>query len=80
MTCAICGAETEPRLPMGLALRYSCSDCGDYRISTTLDAMINDRVFDIERTRVVLRFLRRQSPADEPTLDSDDRDLLIDPD
>ncbi|MGH8351601.1 MAG: hypothetical protein ACRES5_34385, partial [Pseudomonas sp.] len=70
---------TEPRLPMGLAFRYSCSDCGDYRISTTLDAMIGEKVFDIERTRVVLRFRRRQIPAEEPTLSSDDRDLLIDP-
>ncbi|MNJ53333.1 hypothetical protein D3C77_487180 [compost metagenome] len=78
MTCAICGAETEPRLPMGLALRYSCSDCGDYRISTSLDAMIGERVFDVERTRVVLRFRRRQNPAEEPVLNSDDWDLLID--
>lgn len=79
MTCAICGTETEPRLPMGLAVRYSCSECGDYRISTSLNAIIGDRVFDVERTRVVLRFRRRQSPADEPTLNSNDRELLIDP-
>jgi len=79
MTCAICKAETEPRLPFGLAFRYSCQDCGDYRISTTLDAVIGDRVFDIERTRVVLNFRRRQNSAEEALLSSDDQDLLIEP-
>ena len=79
MTCAICKVETEPRLPMGLAFRYSCPDCGDYRISTSLDAMVRGRDFDVERARVVLRFRRRQNSAEEPTLNSEDHDLLIDP-
>lgn len=79
MTCAICGAETRPGLPLGLALRYSCADCGVYRISTTLDALIGERVFDIERTRLVLNFRRRQSRTEEPLLNSEDQDLLINP-
>ena len=79
MTCAICGAETRPGLPLGLALRYSCADCGVYRISTTLDAVIGEKVFDVERSRLVLNYRRRQT-TEEPLLNFEDQDLLIDPD
>ena len=78
MTCAVCGAETRPGLPLGLALRYSCADCGVYRISMTLDAVIGEKVFDVERARLVLNYRRRQT-AEEPLLNFEDQHLLIDP-
>jgi hypothetical protein len=77
MTCAVCGAETRPALPLGIALRYSCPDCGVYRISTTLDAVIGEKVFDVERSRLVLNYRRRQT-TEEPLLNFEDQDLLID--
>jgi hypothetical protein len=46
----------------------------------TLSDVIGERVFDVERARLVLQFRRRQNRTEEPLLNFEDHDLLIDPD
>lgn len=92
MGCPICGnagAIEHPTFAGGL--RFDCPPCGGYFcISSTLETLAEGKEFDIGRTRAVLeakRERKRQEPLDpnrpqdlEPTLTSDDQELLIHPD
>ena len=78
-------------LSFGGGLRFHCVPCGGYfRISSTLDTISGDKVYDVARARLRLEEIREQKsreqndpnrPQDlEPTLSSDDEELLISPD
>lgn len=78
-------------LSFGGGLRFHCAPCGGYfRISSTLDAITGNKVYDVARARLRLEEIREKKsrepnepnrPQDlEPTLSSDDEGLLISPD
>lgn len=90
MLCIVCQSGGGEIDSMGGGRRFHCDGCGGYyRISDTLDAILGDKVFDIERTRTALdqrRAWLRDHPRGEgrdqdfePILNSTDTDLLIDP-
>ncbi|WP_130905347.1 hypothetical protein [Pseudomonas sp. Sample_22] len=91
MACPICGNEAAvEHQTFGGGLRFHCQPCGGFfRISSTLETYLEGKVFDIDRSRERLdadREQKRRGPQDpnrpqdlEPTLNSYDRELLIDP-
>ena len=91
MACPICGnADAVEHLTFGGGLRFSCAPCGGFfRISSTLETLATGKSFDVGRTRQLLeakREQKKQEPLDpnrpqdlEPTLTSDDDELLISP-
>jgi len=91
MACPVCRNEEAVEHPTyGGGLRFHCQPCGGFfRISSTLEAYLESKVFDIDRARQRLemdRERKRREPQDpnrpqdlEPVLSSNDQDLLIDP-
>lgn len=86
MTCFVCREEAQELPSFNGDYRFNCSGCGEFRVTTTLHSVIRNRVFDIERTREVLRLQKEQRRglpgwgADLPILNSDHQYLLRDPD
>lgn len=88
MVCIVCRENGREIESMGGGRRFHCEDCGGYyRMSSSLDAMLGDRKFDVERTRSVLQRRRadllehpRGEGRDqdfEPALISSDEHLLV---
>ncbi|WP_223513497.1 hypothetical protein [Pseudomonas sp. GL-R-26] len=88
MACTICGNEEAAEdKSFGGGLRFHCLPCGGFfRISSTLDTLAEGKIFNIDRSRErleELRELKKREPQDpnrpqdlEPTLTSDDQELL----
>lgn len=92
MACPICrNVDAVEDLSFGGGKRFHCLLCGGFfRISTTLNALSEGKLFDVDRTRERLdrqRELKKRQSTDpskvqnlEPLLGPEDKDLLIDQD
>jgi hypothetical protein len=91
MACPICkNIDAVEDLSFGGGKRFHCVPCGGFfRISSTLDALSEGKLYDVDRARERLdrqRELKKRQPTDpnrlqdlEPLLSSGDIDLLIVP-
>lgn len=91
MGCVVCLSEDGHEVrSFGGGRRFACVGCGGYfQVSSTLDALMGNKVFHVDETRRVLEQRRAtlaRQPLDpnnpqgrEPILNSDDRDLLVNP-
>jgi transposase-like protein len=83
MCCPLCGNHGARKdLSFGGGSRFYCEPCGGFfRISSTLDALAEGRIYDTKRARDRLEEQRKAHDQDpEPALGPDDADLLTDPD
>lgn len=85
MTCFVCRDEAEELPGFGGDHRFICGGCGEFRVTTTLHALVGDRVFEVGRTREELQRQRAERKgadgwgAELPVLNSEHQYLLIDP-
>ncbi len=74
MNCLVCGTAANQNPSSGDYLEIDCRDCGVFRISRSLIAVIYNRVFDVEKTRYFLANIPRT--GDIPTLSTLDEECL----
>ena len=74
MKCLVCGAAATENLSGGDYLEIDCPDCGVFRITRSLIAVIYNRVFDVEKTRYFLEKIPRAGSI--PMLSTLDEECL----
>lgn len=74
MECLICGSPASENPSNGDYREIDCPDCGVFRITRSLLAVIYDRVFDVEKTRYFLQNMPRTGNV--PMLSTLDEECL----
>lgn len=81
MNCPLCGnTNALEDLSFGGGLRIHCEPCGGfYRISSTLHALAEGKIYHTERARARLKKKRETGKLEdqEPALGPEDKNLLI---
>lgn len=75
MTCLICSNDSIDLPSEGDFRRVRCETCGVYRVTRTLDQMLNGRLFDQVRAKIALE--QKRTMDQEPVFNSADGDLIV---